>query len=68
MQHKSDHFTDDWVAELTGNKYEYISEERGNSGQVAFSKYYQNNVRHKAKRCKLGRRKPVQISFNFLQE
>ena len=68
MQHKSDHFTDDWVAELTGNKYEYISEERGNSSQVASSHYYKNNVRHQAMRCNFSGRKPIQISFDFLQD
>lgn len=69
MQHESDHFTGDWVEELTGqgrNKHEYIEYERRHSDSATRRKHNSKTIRRQAKRCKFGRRQQVQGRFTFL--
>jgi len=70
MQDESDHFTADWIEGLTGqgrNKHEYIEGERGNNGKATRAQHNSPAITIKAKRCQSGRRKSVQICFDFLQ-
>ncbi len=71
MQHELDHFTNDWVEEITGksrNKDEYIGKQHRRCDQATRRSSNQRNAKAKAIRCNLDSNQPVQICFDFLQK
>lgn len=67
MIHPKDQFTQDWVEEITGERYQYIDLQRGtHADRASQSSEDSGFAQANAAKRKLYRRKSVQMRLNFL--
>lgn len=71
MQHELDHFTKDWVSELTGknrDKDEFINQQHRHGIEASQCRCLIDDDQVKACGCDASGGQPIQMCFNILQD